>query len=110
DREGDLAGFLAVADEMDSFIRTVVAACDYVKGKRRARRAIQLSFDEWNVWRQTRFHADDDVRDPWLEAPSIAEERYDVVDAVVVGSLLITLLSHADRVRIGCLAQLVNVI
>ncbi len=35
---------------------------------------------------------------------------YDVTDAVVVGSLLITLLRHADRVRIGCQAQLVNVI
>jgi alpha-N-arabinofuranosidase len=33
-----------------------------------------------------------------------------VTDAVVVGDLLITLLRHADRVKIGCLAQLVNVI
>jgi alpha-N-arabinofuranosidase len=31
-------------------------------------------------------------------------------DALVVGGMLITLLSHADRVRIGCLAQVVNVI
>ena len=31
-------------------------------------------------------------------------------DAVVVGSLLITLLRHTDRVAIACLAQLVNVI
>ena len=29
---------------------------------------------------------------------------------MVVGSLLITLLRHADRVKIACLAQLVNVI
>jgi alpha-N-arabinofuranosidase len=40
----------------------------------------------------------------------LIEDRYSVVDAVVVGSLLISLLRHADRVRIGCLAQLVNVI
>jgi alpha-N-arabinofuranosidase len=33
-----------------------------------------------------------------------------VADAVVVGNLLISMLRHADRVRIGCLAQLVNVI
>ena len=35
---------------------------------------------------------------------------YDVTDAVVVGSLLITLLRHCDRVAIACQAQLVNVI
>ena len=33
-----------------------------------------------------------------------------MIDAVVVGSLLISLLKHADRVRAACLAQLVNVI
>ena len=33
-----------------------------------------------------------------------------VTDALVVGCLLITLLRHADRVRMACLAQLVNVI
>jgi alpha-L-arabinofuranosidase len=33
-----------------------------------------------------------------------------VTDAVVVGSLLICLLKHADRVKAACLAQLVNVI
>ena len=33
-----------------------------------------------------------------------------MTDAVVVGSLLICLLKHADRVQAACLAQLVNVI
>ena len=33
-----------------------------------------------------------------------------MTDAVVVGSLLVSLLRHADRVHIACLAQLVNVI
>jgi len=33
-----------------------------------------------------------------------------VVDAVVVGSYLISLLNHADRVAIACQAQLVNII
>ena len=38
------------------------------------------------------------------------EDVYDVHDAVVVGSLLITLLRHTDRVAMACQAQLVNVI
>ncbi len=33
-----------------------------------------------------------------------------MADALVVGGALITLLNHADRVRVACLAQLVNVI
>jgi len=32
------------------------------------------------------------------------------VDALVVGCMMITLLKHADRVKIACLAQLVNAI
>ena len=46
----------------------------------------------------------------WPVAPSLAEDDYSVADAVVVGSLLISLLRHADRVTCACLAQLVNVI
>jgi len=44
------------------------------------------------------------------QAPRLIEDVYSVTDAVVVGNLLISLLRHADRVRIACLAQLVNVI
>ena len=38
------------------------------------------------------------------------EDDYNVADAVVVGSLLISLLRHSDRVTAACQAQLVNVI
>jgi alpha-N-arabinofuranosidase len=47
---------------------------------------------------------------PWQEAPAQVEQTYRTIDAVVFGSLLITLLQHAARVRIACVAQLVNVI
>ena len=43
-------------------------------------------------------------------APRVIEDEYTVTDAVVVGSLLIALLRHSDRVTAACLAQLVNVI
>jgi alpha-N-arabinofuranosidase len=35
--------------DMDDFIRSVIALCDAVKGKKHARKSIHLSFDEWNV-------------------------------------------------------------
>jgi alpha-N-arabinofuranosidase len=46
----------------------------------------------------------------WQFARELIEDEYSVLDAVVVCSFLITLLSHADRVAIACQAQLVNVI
>jgi alpha-N-arabinofuranosidase len=106
----DLASFLASSDSMDDFITSVVATADYVKGKLHSSKSIDLSFDEWNVWHQTDFHRGDTTREAWRVAPDLAEDVYNAAEAVVVGSLLISLLNHSDRVRMACLAQLVNVI
>ena len=51
-----------------------------------------------------------EVNDEWSYAPRLLEDVYSVADAVVVGSLLMTLLRHSDRVTSASLAQLVNVI
>ena len=67
-----------------------------------------LSFDEWNVWYRQR--TGDAVDGRRQEAPHLLEEIYNLEDALLVGGLLITLLRNADRVKIACLAQLVNVI
>src|SRR5258707_12957518 len=40
----------------------------------------------------------------------LLEEVYNLEDALLVGGCINSLLRSADRVRIGCLAQLVNVI
>lgn len=104
----DPADFLASALDMDGFIDSVVATCDYVRARKRRSKRMHLSFDEWNVW-----HRDADAQGPaapWATAPALLENVYDVRDAVVVGSLINSLIRHADRVKIACLAQLVNVI
>ncbi|MCZ2824555.1 MULTISPECIES: arabinosylfuranosidase ArfA [unclassified Modestobacter] len=112
ERNGDLAGFLASAVDMDHFIESVVATADHVKAELRSAKTINVAFDEWNVWYQERFHAEDQITDieQWPYAPRLLEDAYHVADAVVVGSLLISLLKHADRVTSASLAQLVNVI
>jgi len=106
--DNDTPSFLASSLDMDEFIRTVIAVCDYVKAKKRSRKTLYLSFDEWNVW----FHSNaaDQKLEPWQIAPPQLEDVYNLEDALVVGTLLITLLKHCDRVKIACLAQLVNVI
>jgi alpha-N-arabinofuranosidase len=104
----DRDSFLASAVDLDRFIDAVVATCDHVRAKGRHTKRINLAVDEWNVWYQDRFVGEENLE--WAEAPRLIEDTYSVVDAVVVGNLLISLLRHADRVKIGCLAQLVNVI
>jgi alpha-L-arabinofuranosidase len=109
-RDGDRGSFLASAVDMDAFIEAVIATADSVKAARHSERTIDISFDEWNVWYSDRFHESGKITDTWPYAPRLLEDQYSVTDAVVVGSLLICLLKHADRVKAACLAQLVNVI
>ena len=100
--------FLASAHTMDAFIEGIVATCDHIAAKKRSRRRLKLSFDEWNLWYESRFAGQDNLG--WAEAPRLIEDEYTTEDAVVVGSLLMSLLRHSDRVTVACLAQLVNVI
>ncbi len=111
-RDDDYASFLASAVNMDRFIDDVVATADHVKALRRSDKTIDISFDEWNVWYQSRYNEVDKITDAqeWPIAPRLLEDSYSVVDAVVFGGLMISLLRHADRVTTASLAQLVNVI
>jgi alpha-L-arabinofuranosidase len=107
-RGDDRDSFLASAVDMDGFIDAVVATADHVRAAGRHRKRIHISFDEWNVWYQGRFAGERNLEIE--QTPTLIEDVYSVTDAVVVGTMLISLLRHADRVRIGCQAQLVNVI
>lgn len=104
----DRASFLAKSVGMDNFIRTVISTADYVKAKKRSSKTMMLSFDEWNVW----YHSEesDSKQTPWTVAPPLLEDIYTFEDALVVGCMINSLIRHADRVKMACLAQLVNVI
>jgi Alpha-L-arabinofuranosidase len=107
-REKDTADFLAKTVDLDAFIKSVISTADYVKAKTRSKKTVNLSFDEWNVW----YHSNDADRkiERWSIAPPQLEDVYNFEDALLVGGMLITFLKHADRVKMACLAQLVNVI
>ena len=109
--DNDTADFLALTQDLEEFLHTVIAACDYIKAKKRSKKKLNLSFDEWNVW----FHAmqeDSETMEkrPWQIAPHLLEDIYTFEDALLIGLILITFLKHSDRVKMACLAQLVNVI
>ncbi|MBE5773667.1 MAG: alpha-N-arabinofuranosidase [Clostridiales bacterium] len=107
----DTPGFLASSIDLDAFIKTVVSICDAVGGTRHSRKKLNLSFDEWNVWYHS-LKQDEEIKkaNRWGQALPLLEDVYNFEDALVVGSTLITFLRNADRVKIACLAQLVNVI
>jgi alpha-N-arabinofuranosidase len=108
DSGADTSKYLALNLSMERQIAETVAVCDLVRGHKRSPKKLWLSFDEWNVWyRTTRGDAVDGHRQ---EAPHLLEEIYNLEDALLVGGLVNSLLRNADRVKLACLAQLVNVI
>jgi alpha-L-arabinofuranosidase len=104
----DEASFRAAAVDLDAFIDNVVSTADFVRAKLRRTKRIKLALDEWNVWYHSRFTEpeDRDIED----TPALIENDYTVTDAMVVGNLLISMLRHADRLTVGCQAQLVNIL
>jgi len=106
--DDNTGNFLAKSLDMEAFITSVIAACDYIKAKKKSRKTMYLSFDEWNVW----YHSSEATGkiEPWSIAPPQLEDIYTLEDALLVGCMMITLLKHCDRIKIACLAQLVNVI
>jgi alpha-N-arabinofuranosidase len=108
DTGGDSAKFLAMNLSMERQIAETLAVCDMVRGHKRSPKKLWLSFDEWNVWYRAR--NGDAVNGHEQEAPHLLEEVYNLEDALLVGGLINSLIRNADRVKIACLAQLINVI
>ena len=100
--------FLAMNLDMDRQIREIAAVADYVQGLRKSPKRLWLSFDEWNVWYRARGGAFADGKRAF--APKLLEEVYNLEDALLVGGFVNTLLRQSDRVRVACLAQILNVI
>jgi alpha-L-arabinofuranosidase len=100
--------YLAMNLDMERQILEIAAVCDYVQGLRKSPKRLWLSFDEWNVWYRARTGAA--VNGNRTFAPKLLEEVYNLEDALLVGGFINSLLRQSDRVRIACLAQIVNVI
>lgn len=103
--KGNEIDFLCSHENLNGFIKTVASTADYVKALKRSKKDVYLSIDEWNIW-----DVDGQGRGNWHESPRLIEDNYTIIDAVAFGGLVITLLNNCDRVKMACLAQLVNVI
>jgi alpha-L-arabinofuranosidase len=105
---GDTSRYLAMNLDMERQIQEITAVCDYVQGLRKSPKRLWLSFDEWNVWYRARGGTFANGQRKF--APPLLEEVYNLEDALLVGGFVNSLLRQAGRVRVGCLAQIVNVI
>lgn len=101
----DTPSYLALSAEFESFVDTLTGVLRYVKAKRRSKRDVYLSWDEWNVW-----YKDRSGNGHWTEAPHLSEEVYNLEDALVVAQWMNVFLRRSDVLKVACLAQIVNVI
>ncbi len=103
--------YLAKPLVMDRYIHTIGSVIDYIKAKKRSKKDVHICFDEWNVWYHNRAEDAENVENwDWPVGPALLEDVYNFEDVLVVGCILNTFIRHADRVKIACIAQLVNVI
>jgi alpha-N-arabinofuranosidase len=98
----DFAEFLASSRLMDDKIETTAKVIDKITARRTDGKKVYIAFDEYNVWYRARGEGQRGRR--------ILEERYNLEDALVIATLLNSLVNHADVVKIANMAQLVNVI
>ena len=106
------ADYLALSEKLDRYIGTVASTINYVKARKRSKKDVYISFDEWNVW----YHSNNDDKlvlggdKGWPLAPPLLEDIYNFEDVLMVGCALNTFIRRSDVVKIAAIAQLVNVI
>ncbi|MGH1331375.1 MAG: alpha-N-arabinofuranosidase [Paracoccaceae bacterium] len=112
DHEHNTVNYLAKSAQLDDYIETIASVIKMTKAKKRSDHDVFISFDEWNVWYHSREQdkAILEGNEGWPFAPPLLEDIYDFADVLQVGCIINTFIRRADVVKVGCLAQLVNVI
>ncbi|MEP7239350.1 MAG: alpha-N-arabinofuranosidase [Devosia sp.] len=111
-RAKNTSEYLAMNARLDEYIGTVASTIEFVRSKKRSKKQVTISFDEWNVW----YHSNEQDKkilegnEGWPHAPRLLEDIYNFEDALQVGCIINTFLRRADVVKLACIAQLVNVI
>jgi alpha-N-arabinofuranosidase len=103
--KNDTASYLASAVHFEHYVDTLEGTLRYVKAKQRSKHSIYLAWDEWQVW-----YKGDPVQGNWTEAPHLAEEVYNLEDALVIAQWLNVFLRKSYVLKIACVAQIINAI
>ena len=100
--------FFASPEALDHQIESAIACCDAAAAKLKSMKKTMRSLDEWNVWYRGKSIVPGVAQ--WECASPILEETYDMADVLVTGGALLSMIDHADRLKMACIAQTVNVI
>lgn len=101
----DIATYLGRSLDFDKQIDEMIAVCDYVKAVKRSNKTMNIAFDEWNVHKQP-----EEPYVKWQTGSPIDKCHFDLADALLFGAMGLSILRHAERVKISCQSLLVNTI
>jgi alpha-N-arabinofuranosidase len=104
--------YLAHTKNLEQYLSSIEGICQAVKAKKRSKKNIWLSIDEWNVQSYEMIHLQTDrpkrgVR-PWMVHPPIIEQAYTMEDALALGLQFIIYFKHCNSIKIACMSLLVN--
>ena len=120
---GDIRAFLGGSAAFEDYINTEIAVCDFVKAKLRSSKTMMLSFDEFGYLFQekedyeyghaghtplkhfsefTRGNSPYVLHDPDNMGEMDWNDGGDMLNALSLASVLLTLMRHSDRIKIGC--------
>lgn len=124
--KGDVAAFLSASKVFEDFLETEIAACDVVRAMLRNPRKMMIAFDEYgcnfvsskrvsvgrsgiidhSVYPEFSTHMERPFRYNDPENPEKpAQGGSQMLNALSLMSVLLMLVRHADRVKIGCMTE-----
>ncbi len=102
--------FLAQTLDMEEYIKTIRSAAQVIKQKKRLKKDMKFSVDEWGVWAVPGNTVNKEIdNEPWKIAPSISEQIYTLEDALLFAGMQMVILRNADVIKIACQSLLTNV-
>ena len=105
-----IGDFLAQSLDMGLFIDKMAALADAAAAKKKSKKRLNFSFDEWNMWSQPSLAWPGKENEPRHGEDGAPEFDYRVDDALMVALMLMELMNHADRVKISCFTMLTGCI
>lgn len=109
-QEKGTKAFLAQTLDMEEYIRTIRAAAQVVKAKKRSAKMMKFSVDEWGVWSCPGNTVNEELKQVmWQTAPAISEQIYTLEDALLFAGMQMVMLRNADVIKIACQSLLTNV-
>lgn len=105
----DAGDYLELAGRFEQNILDVIAACDYVKGRKHSKKTMYLSADEYNaVDIGPEEEPKPGPRAPWQIGPAGHPRGISMRTTLLFGLAMLALLRHSDRVKIACQSILIN--